>query len=59
LEIEDCIHVDPDISIWHWIYLYDQGYNLDQVKQIQHETNKIIKSQIRGSFDDDHRSFDM
>ena len=25
LEIDESIHVDPDISLWHWIYIYDQG----------------------------------
>lgn len=57
IDIEDSIHIDPDISLWHWIYLYDQGYTMAQVQQIQRETNTIIKAQMQGKFDEEHPSF--
>jgi anaerobic magnesium-protoporphyrin IX monomethyl ester cyclase len=57
LEINDSIHVDPDISLWHWIYLSDRGYTLSQVKEIQRYTNEVVKDQMTGTFDDPHPAF--
>jgi p-methyltransferase len=45
-EIKGSTHVDPDTSLWHMAYLYDQGYDFRQIKQEQNEINALIRQQL-------------
>ncbi len=54
----ECLFVDADTSLWSLAYLFDQGFNFDQIATIQKNTNRIINDQINGDFDDHHPSFD-
>jgi anaerobic magnesium-protoporphyrin IX monomethyl ester cyclase len=47
LEIDRSTHVDPDTSLWHMAYLYDQGYDFGRIKRAQDEINVLVKQQLR------------
>jgi hypothetical protein len=47
LEIDKSTHIDPDTSLWHMAYLYDQGYDFRAIRQVQEEINTLIKKQLR------------
>jgi anaerobic magnesium-protoporphyrin IX monomethyl ester cyclase len=47
LEIDSSTHVDPDTSLWHMAYLYDQGYDFGRIKRAQDEINALVKRQLR------------
>ncbi len=47
LEIDKSTHIDPDTSLWHMAYLYDQGYDFSSIRQVQGEINSLIKKQLR------------
>jgi len=49
--------VDPDISLWYLAYLYDLGFDLEQINQIQTQLNEIMLSQMEGEMDDAHPGF--
>ncbi len=57
-EIESSVFVDPDISLWHLIYMEDQGFSLQEIQALQRATNDVMKSQLLGQFDDAHPAFD-
>jgi len=52
-EIEASVFIDPDISLWHMVYMADQGFSKEEVHALQVATNAITKQQLRGVFEDD------
>ena len=46
LQIDSSTHVDPDTSLWHMAYLYDQGYDFGRIKRAQDEINRLVKHQL-------------
>ena len=56
--IKNSTFIDPDTSLWHIAYLYDQGFPFDTILKIQKEINSIIKEQISGHISDDNPAFD-
>jgi p-methyltransferase len=44
--IKGSTHVDPDTSLWHMAYLYDQGYDFARIRREQDEINALIKRQL-------------
>jgi anaerobic magnesium-protoporphyrin IX monomethyl ester cyclase len=46
LQIDSSTHVDPDTSLWHMAYLYDQGYDFGRIKRTQDEINALVKQQL-------------
>jgi anaerobic magnesium-protoporphyrin IX monomethyl ester cyclase len=55
--IRNCIHVEADASLWHLITLYDQGFAMDLIKDIQRCINTVIRDQLDGNFHDDTHNF--
>jgi len=51
-EIKDSVFVDPDISLWYLAYLYDQGFNMPQIKDLQRVINRMMLDEIDGNFND-------
>lgn len=47
LQIDSSTHVDPDTSLWHMAYLYDQGHDFRRIKREQDEINVLIKQQLQ------------
>lgn len=56
-KIEKSIFVDPDTSLWYIACLYDQGFTMEKIAQLQREINAVMRSQLNGDFDDRHPSF--
>jgi anaerobic magnesium-protoporphyrin IX monomethyl ester cyclase len=56
-KIETSVFIDADTSLWYIAYLYDQGYSIEQIMQLQQEINIILKDQVNGNFNDDHPSY--
>jgi p-methyltransferase len=56
LGIDKSTHIDPDTSLWHMAYLYDQGYDFSAIRQAQEEINTLIKRQLHAVH---HSSFEM
>ncbi|MCX5849036.1 MAG: hypothetical protein NTW65_06265 [Deltaproteobacteria bacterium] len=54
----NCIYIDSDTSLWSIAYMYDQGYSIKKIMNIQKEINKIILDQVNGIYDDMHPSHD-
>jgi len=52
--IKNSVFVDPDMNLWYLAYLYDQGYSLGQIKQMQKEINTLMKTQMEGDFSGNH-----
>jgi len=46
LQIDGSTHVDPDTSLWHMAYLYDQGYDFRRIRREQDEINELVKRQL-------------
>ena len=44
--IDRSTHIDPDTSLWHMAYLYDQGYEFSEIKALQDEINALMKRQL-------------
>ncbi|MBF0178042.1 MAG: radical SAM protein [Magnetococcales bacterium] len=57
LEVKNSVLVDPDTSLWHVAYLYDQGFSFDMIANMQKEINAIMFAQINGCMDDNHPGF--
>ena len=55
--IKNSVFIDPDTSLWHIAYLYDQGYSIDAISGIQEGINEVMLNQIDGVYDDAHPSF--
>lgn len=45
--IGESTHVDPDTSLWHMAYLYDQGHSMKEIRALQESINDLMKDQIR------------
>jgi anaerobic magnesium-protoporphyrin IX monomethyl ester cyclase len=56
-EIKNSVFIDPDTSLWYLAYMYDQGYDMQEIAKIQTLINEVIISQLDGNFDDDHPAF--
>ncbi|BAM91495.1 Fe-S oxidoreductase [Bradyrhizobium oligotrophicum S58] len=50
--IKNACFVDPDTSLWYMAYLYDQGYDFREIRQLQEGINTIMKRQLAGDFGD-------
>ena len=57
-KIKSSVFIDPDTSLWYLAYMYDQGYNMQEIAKIQTLINEVIISQLDGNFDDNHPAFD-
>jgi len=55
--IKNSIFIDPDTSLWYLAYLYDQGFSLKSISEIQRVINNITVDQINGIYKDDTPSF--
>ncbi len=51
------VFVDPDTSLWYLAYLYDQGFTMSEIADVQRDINKIMLSQMDGGFSDDDPLF--
>jgi p-methyltransferase len=47
--IKNAVSVDPDTSLWYMAYLYDQGYDFNQIKTIQQGLNSVMQDQLGGN----------
>jgi p-methyltransferase len=56
--IKNAIFIDPDTSLWYLVYLYDQGFTMDEIALIQDEINKVMLDQVNGKIDDNHPGFE-
>ena len=56
--IKNSVFIDPDISLWYIAYLYDQGFSICEIKDIQRNINTLMLSQIDNRFDDMHPAYD-
>jgi anaerobic magnesium-protoporphyrin IX monomethyl ester cyclase len=56
-KVKTSVFIDADTSLWYIAYLYDQGYSIEQIMQLQQEINIILKDQVNGKFNDDHPSY--
>jgi anaerobic magnesium-protoporphyrin IX monomethyl ester cyclase len=56
-EIKGSVFIDPDTSLWYLAYMYDQGYEMHEIKKIQTLINEVVSSQLDGNFDDNHSAF--
>lgn len=50
--IKNSVFIDADTSLWYIAYLYDQGFSMDKIKNIQRNINEIILAQIDGNYDE-------
>ncbi len=57
-EISNSVFIDPDTSLWYLAHLYDQGFSMQEVADIQFHINEIMSSQMKGTFDDCHSGFE-
>lgn len=48
--IKNSVFIDADTSLWYIAYLYDQGFSIEKIKDIQREINEIVLAQIEGSY---------
>ncbi len=55
--IKNSTFIDPDTSLWHFAYLYDQGFDTETVRDSQTHINNIMLAQLDGDFSDDHQGF--
>lgn len=55
--VKNSVFIDPDTSLWYLAYLYDQGFSLDAIAEIQTAINNITIDQINGIYKDDTASF--
>ncbi|MDO8607477.1 MAG: radical SAM protein [Phaeospirillum sp.] len=46
--IKNAVSLDPDTSLWYLAYLYDQGYGVDGIKDMQRSINAISMDQMDG-----------
>jgi p-methyltransferase len=53
-QIKGSTFIDPDTSLWYLAYLYDRGFSLAEIAEIQGGINSVVASQIDGGFDDNH-----
>ena len=56
-QITNSVFVDPDANLWHLAYLYDQGYEMEQIARIQRRINAVMADQMNGTVDDAHPAF--
>ena len=56
-KVKDSVFIDADTSLWYIAYLYDQGYSIEHIMQIQQEINIVLKDQVHGNFNDHHPSY--
>ncbi len=47
-KIRGSIFIDPDTSLWQLVYLYDQGFDFDQIDCLLNELNSIMIEQLNG-----------
>ena len=57
LRITQSLFVDPDTSVWYLAYLFDQGYSMKKIVEIQKHFNCIMKDQLTIGINDQHHSF--
>lgn len=50
--IKNSVFIDADTSLWYIAYLYDQGFSIDKIKDIQRHINEIVLAQIEGNHDE-------
>ncbi|HEB69965.1 MAG TPA: radical SAM protein [Desulfobulbus sp.] len=55
--IKNSVFIDPDTSLWYLAYLYDQGFSINAITEIQTAINDITIDQIDGVYRDDTPSF--
>ena len=51
-EIKNSVFIDPDTSLWYLAYLYDQGFSINEISDIQKNINTLMLEQLDGNFDD-------
>ena len=56
-EIKNSVFVDPDTSLWHLAYLYDLGFSLAEIADLQREVNTLMIAQLEGEFNDEHPAY--
>jgi p-methyltransferase len=55
--IKNAIFIDPDTSLWHIEYLYEQGFSFEKIKNVQREINKIMQKQMDGNYSEELPEF--
>ncbi len=55
--ITNSTFIDPDTSLWYIAYLCDQGYSIDDIKNIHRVINRMMLREIDGDFA--HKEPDM
>ncbi len=56
-KIKKSVFVDPDTSLWYIACLYDQGFSIEIISQVQKEINTVMRDQVDGVFNDEHSAF--
>ena len=56
--IKKSTFIDPDTSLWHFAYLYDQGFGTDTIHETQTQINEIMLAQLGGDFSDNHGGYE-
>jgi anaerobic magnesium-protoporphyrin IX monomethyl ester cyclase len=51
-QIKNSVFVDPDTSLWYLAYLYDQGFDMQDIAEIQGYINRLMVQQLDGHLDD-------
>lgn len=55
--IRNSVFIDPDMSLWFVAYLYDQGFSISDIREIQQNINGLMAEQMEGRFDDQHPAY--
>ena len=56
-EIKNSVFIDPDTSLCYLAYLYDQGFSMSEIDDIQSDINELMRAQLDGDFDDNHPAY--
>ncbi len=54
--IQNSVFVDPDTNLWYLAYLYDQGFGMFTIGEMQKIINRIMIGQMNGNFTDQEQN---
>ena len=50
-QINNSIHIDPDLGLWYLIYLRDRGFDWEKIRKCQNIVNIMIHNDNEGKYD--------
>ena len=59
LRINQSVFIDPDTSLWYLAYLFDKGFSMEKIVEVQNHLNQIMKDQLNNNINDQHPCFQM